>query len=122
MTVEQFKEKFEEFQKESNEVYSQIKPLLKRLKTLTKKAETLANKANDDDNLYVSTTVKDQNGVVSLFDSAKDNWDTSLIFRLTDFECLTTDEPMSGSVIECIDNVLYNIKHTKFYKAKGKKA
>lgn len=112
MTVAKFQQEFESFKEESNEIYSQIKPLLKRLKVLVRKAKTLENQGNSCKGLYESILVKNNPGTA--YRTLPKGWDISILFRLNDFQCLDTDEPMSGSVLECIDNVLYNMKHTKF--------
>ena len=121
MTVEEFKEKFEALQKESNEVYSQIKPLLQRLKRIVRKATALADRCDNDPELYDIILVKDASGTHYRKEAVSKDWDVSLIIRLADFKCLDTDEPMSGSLLECLDYVLDNMKHAKFYKQKGKK-
>lgn len=118
MYVEEFKEKFDELQKESNEVYSQIKPLLQRLKRIVRKATALADKCDNDPELFDNILVK---GTYYRKKAISKDWDTSIIIRLADFKCLDTDEPMSGSLLECLDYVLDNMKHAKFYKQKGKK-
>ena len=120
MTVEQFKEKYEALQKEGNDIYVQIKPLLKRLKSLTRKCNNLGNKANEDPNLYerIVVTRKDDWGYEGPNKvSITKGWDESILLRLWDMDVLVT-EP---NVIDCIDNVLYNITHTKFEKKNSKK-
>ena len=118
MTVEQFKEKYEALQKEGNEIYAQMRPLLKRLKALGKKGLKLANKADWDDDLYEKKQVKvGESGGFDRFETRRvSKWDTSVLFRLWDFDVLLNDP--GNSSIDCIDNVLYNLKHTKFLKKK----
>lgn len=119
MNVEQFKEKYEAFQKEGNEIYSQIKPLLKRLRSLAKRGVKLADKANSDHGLYEKMQVKV--GETGGFDGFEDryvlNFDTSVLLGLWEFEFLVNDP--NNAAVE-IDNVLYNLKHTKF-KTVGKR-
>lgn len=120
MKVEQFKEKYEALQKEAGEIYVQIKPLLKRLKSLTRKCNSLGNKADGDENLYdrIVVTYKDDRGYEGPNRIAiTKGWDENILFRLWDMDVLIT-EP---NVIDCIDNVLYNITHTKFEKKNPKK-
>ncbi len=117
MNVEQFKEKYEALQKEGNEIYAQMKPLLKRLKALGKKGMKLADQANRDKDLYEKIQVKvGESGGFDRFETRLvSNWDESILFRLWDFEVLLNDP--GNSSIDCIDNVLYNLKHTKFKKS-----
>jgi len=120
MEVKQFKEKYEALQKEGNDIYVQIKPLLKRLKSLTRKCYTLGNKADGDPNLYerIVVTRKDDRGYEGPNKiSITKGWDENILFRLWDMDVLVT-EP---NVIDCIDDVLYNITHTKFEKKNSKK-
>ena len=121
MKVEQFKEKYEALQKEGNDIYAQMKPLLKRLKTLAKSGLKLAEKADNDKGLYEKMQVKvGETGGFDRFETRLvPNWDTSILFRLWDFDFLVNDP--NNSAIDCIDNVLYNLKHTKFKKV-GKKS
>ena len=121
MYVEEFKEKFDELQKESNEVYSQIKPLLQRLKRIVRKATALVDRCDNDPELYDIIQVKDVSGTHYRKVAISKDCDTSLITRLADFKCLDNDESMSGSLLECLDFLLDNMKHAKFYKQKGKK-
>lgn len=121
MIVEQFKEKYEALQKEGNEIYAQMKPLLKRLKALAKNGLKLADKADGDKGLYDKVQVKvgEFHGMDTMETRLVPNWDTSILFRLWDFDCLVNDP--NNSAIDAIDNVLYNLKHTKFRKV-GKKS
>ena len=118
MKVEQFKEKYEALQKEGNEIYSQMKPLLKRLKALSKKCMKLGDKADSDKELYdyFNRVVETPNGnkLVTGEGSCTKGWDTAILFRLWDFDFLIEDP--NGSPIDAIDNVLYNLKHTRFKK------
>ena len=116
MTVDQFKEKYEALQKEGNEIYAQMKPLMKRLKTLAKKGMKLADKADGDKGLYDKVKVKvgEFHGMDTMETRLVPNWNESILFRLWDFDFLINDP--NNSSIECIDNVLYNLKHTKFEK------
>jgi len=122
MKVEEFKEKYEALQKEGNEIYAQIKPLLKRLKVLSKKCMNLADKANKDEELYDCTNrvIETPNGNIYVTGDGPftKGWDTSILFRLWDFECLVNDP--NNTAIDAIDNVLYNFKHTKFVGKKRK--
>ena len=120
MTVEQFKEKYESLQKEGNEIYAQMKPLLKRLKTLAKNGLKLADKVDGDNGLYEKVKVKvgEFHGMDTMETRLVPNWNESILFRLWDFEFLVNDP--NNSAIECIDNVLYNLKHTKFGKSNRK--
>lgn len=116
MTVETLKTKFDAIQKESNDIYSQLKPLFKRLKSLSKKCCKLGEKADEDKGLYNNIPVKVQAGnevVDTTRIEPKDNWNMGIIYMLDDFDPL--DEYML-----CIDSVLYNLKHTKFYVKKRK--
>ena len=121
MTVDELKEKYEALQKEGNEIYAQMKPLMKRLKTLAKKGMKLADKADEDKGLYDKVQIKvgESGGFDRLETRLVPNWDTSILFRLWDFEFLV-DDP-NNFAIDCIDNVLYNLKHTKFRKTKSRK-
>ena len=123
MKVEQFKEKYEALQKEGNEIYAQMKPLLKRLKALSKKCMKLGDKADSDKELYDQfKRVLGENAegeeIVEMA-SCTNGWDTAILFRLWDFDVLLNDP--GNSAIDCIDNVLYNLKHTKFKKVGEKK-
>lgn len=120
MTVEQFKEKYETLQMEGNEIYAQMKPLLKRLKTLAKKGLKLANKADGDKGIYEQEKVKvGESGGFDRFETRYvPNWNESILFRLWDFDFLVNDP--NNAAIDAIDNVLYNLKHTKFKKSKPK--
>ena len=122
MKVEQFKEKYEALQKEGNDIYTQIKPLLKRLRSLSKKSLKLADNADKESGLYEYTNIKkvmdDGHEVVQSVTFTKGDWDESILFRLWDFEFLVNDP--NNSAIDCIDNVLYNLKHTKFGKQNKK--
>ena len=122
MTVDELKEKYEALQKEGNEIYAQMKPLMKRLKTLAKKGMKLADKADNDKGLYdkVQFKVGESSGIDRFETRDVSNFDTSILFRLWDFEFLVSDQ--SDSAIDCIDNVLYNLKHTKFRKTKSQKS
>ena len=119
MKVEQFKEKYEALQKEGNEIYAQIKPLLKRLRSLSKKCVKLGNKADIDKGLYDQfKRVLGENaegGEIAEMARCTKGWDTAILFRLWDFDCLVNDP--NNSSIDAIDNVLYNLKHTKFKKS-----
>ena len=119
MKVEQFKEKYEALQKEGNDIYAQIKPLLKRLKALAKRGLSLADKADADKELYdyFNRVIETPNGnkLVTGEDSCTKGWDTAILFRLWDFDSLVND--YNNPAIDCIDNVLYNLKHTKFKKS-----
>ena len=117
MKVEQFKEQYEALQKEGNDIYAQMKPQLKRLKALAKRGLKLAEKADTDKGLYEKMQVKvGESGGFDRFETRLvPNWDTSILFRLWDFEFLVNDP--NNSAIDCIDNVLYNLKHTKFKKS-----
>ena len=118
MTVDELKEKYEALQKEGNEIYDQMKPLLKRLRTLAKKGMKLAYRADEDKGLYEKVQVKvgELNGVDTMETRFVPNWNELIMFRLWDFEFLVNDP--NNSAIDCIDNVLYNLKHTKFRKTK----
>ena len=120
MTVEQFKEKYEALQKEGNDIYAQMKPLMKRLKTLAKKGMKLADKADEDKGLYEKVKVKvgEFHGMDTMETRLVPNWNESILFRLWDFEFLVNDP--NNPAIACIDNVLYNLKHTKFGKLNRK--
>ena len=121
MKVEQFKEKYEALQKEGNDIYAQMKPLLKRLKILAKRGLSLADKADGDKGLCEKVQVKvgEFHGMDTMETRLVHNWDESILFRLWDFDFLVNDP--NNSAIDCIDNVLYNLKHTKFKKV-GKKS
>ena len=116
MKVEQFKEKYEALQKEGNEIHSQMKPLLKRLKSLAKKGMKLADKADGDKGLYEQKKVKvgEFHGIDTMETRYVPNWNESILFRLWDFEFLVNDP--NNAAIDAIDDVLYNLKHTKFLK------
>ena len=118
MKVEQFKEKYEALQKEGNDIYAQMKPLLKRLKALAKRGLKLANKADGDKGLCEKVQVKvgEFHGVDTMETRLVHNWNESILFRLWDFEFLVND--LNNPAIDCIDNVLYNLKHTRFEKKK----
>ena len=120
MTVEQFKEKYEALQKEGNEIYAQMKPLMKRLKSLARKGMKLADKADGDKGLYDKLRVKveESSGIERFETLTVPNFDSSILFRLWDFAFLVEDP--NNPAIECIDNVLYNLKHTKFGKQNKK--
>lgn len=120
MTPEQFKEKYEALQNEGNEIYAQMKPLLKRLKSLAKRGLKLADKANGDKGLYEQVKVKvgELHGMDTMETRYVQNWNESILFRLWDFEFLVNDP--NNSSIDAIDNVLYNLKHTKFNNSKPK--
>lgn len=119
MKVEQFKEQYEALQKEGNDIYAQIKPLLKRLKSLSKKCMKLGDKADTDKGLYdyFNRVIETPNGnkLVTGEGSCTKGWDTAILFRLWDFDCLVNDP--NNAAIDAIDNVLYNLKHTKFKKS-----
>ena len=116
MTTEQFKEKYEAIQKEGNEIYTQMKPLLKRLKSLAKRGLKLAEKADNDKALYEKEKVKvGESGGFDRFETRYvPNWNESILFRLWDFDFLVNYQ--NNAAIDAIDNVLYNLKHTKFKK------
>ena len=118
MKVEEFKEKYEALQKEGNDIYAQIKPLLKRLKALSKKCMKLGDRADTDKGLYdyFNRVIETPNGnkLVTGEGSCTKGWDTAILFRLWDFDSLVND--YNNPAIDCIDNVLYNLKHTKFKK------
>ena len=118
MKVEQFKEKYEALQKEGNDIYAQIKPLLKRLKVLSKRCINLGNKADTDKGLYdqFKRVLGENAEGQEIVEMARctNGWDTAILFRLWDFDCLVNDP--NNSAIDAIDNVLYNLKHTKFKK------
>ncbi len=118
MTVEQFKEKYDALQKEGNDIYAQMKPLLKRLKTLAKRGLKLAEKADGNHELYETIPVKivESDGSIRTETRSIPDWDTSILFRLWDFEYL-----VDGESIDAIDNVLYNLKHSKFCRKSGHK-
>lgn len=122
MNVNEFKEKYEAIQKEGNDIYAQIKPLLNRLRALSKKSLKLADNADKESGLYEYTNIKkvmdDGHEVVQSVTFTKGDWDESILFRLWDFEFLVNDP--NNSAIDCIDNVLYNLKHTKFGNKKRK--
>ena len=99
MTVSDLEKKYSEIQGESIELHKQLKPLLKRLKTLAKKSQKLGYRIDNDKSLY---TMEFGSFV------AKD-WNDGIMFRLNDFDCVE-------GAIEGIDNVLCNLKHTKFKK------
>ena len=104
MTVSDLEKKYSEIQGESIELQRQLKPLLKRLKTLVKKSQRLARKIDNDPNIYEL-----EHGTFV----AKD-WDDGIMFRLNDFDYIE-------DAIEGIDNVLYNLNHTKFWRKGHKK-
>ena len=116
MTIGKFKEKYEALQKEGSEIYAQMKPLLKRLKALAERALKLADKADEDNGLYEKVQVKvgEFHGMDTMETRYVANWNESILFRLEDFDFLVNDP--NNPAIECIDNVLYNLKHTKFEK------
>ena len=116
MTVAKFKEKYEILQDESKELHRAFKPLLRRLKTLSKKCVTLADKADVDSQLY--GTGKYNECIDHSAHLAK-GWDIGILFRLWDFEFIL-DDP-NGNPGDGIDNVLYNLAHTKFNKKKEAK-
>lgn len=117
MKVEEFKEKYEALQKEGNDIYAQIKPLLKRLKALAKRGLSLADKADGDKGLCEKVQVKvgEFHGVDTMETRLVHNWNESILFRLWDFDFLVND--YNNPAIDCIDNILYNLKHTKFKKS-----
>lgn len=100
MTVEQLKKKYDALQNEGNDIYAQMKPLFKRLKSLAKKSQKLGYKIDNDIKLYE----KDAFGIL-----VPKDWNDNIMFRLNDFDYV-------GDAIEGIDNVLYNLNHTKFWK------
>ena len=100
MTVEQLKEKYDALQKEGNDIYAQMKPLFKRLKSLAKKSQKLGYKIDNDIKLYET----DEFGIL-----VPKDWNDNIMFRLNDFDYVE-------DAVEGIDNVLYNLKHTKFKK------
>jgi len=104
MTVSELEKKYSEIQKESIDLHRQIKPLFKRLRTLAKKSQKLARKIDNDPKIY-----EREHGTFV----AKD-WNDGIMFRLNDFDYVE-------NAIEGIDNVLYNINHTKFWRKGYKK-
>ena len=98
MTVSELEKKYSELQEESIELYKQFKPLFKRLKSLAKKSQKLGYKIDNDIKLYE----KDAFGIL-----VPKDWNDNIMFRLNDFDFVE-------DAIESIDNVLYNLKHTKF--------
>jgi len=104
MTVSDLEKKYSEIQGESIELHKQLKPLLKRLRMLAKKSQKLGYRIDNDKSLYT----KEFGSFV-----AKD-WDNGIMFRLNDFDCVE-------DAIESIDNVLYNLNHTKFWRKGYKK-
>lgn len=117
MTVDKFKEQYESLQKEGNDIYAQMKPLLKRLKVLAKRGLKLADKADGDKGLCEKVQVKvgEFHGMDTMETRLVHNWNESILFRLWDFEFLVND--LNNPAIDAIDNVLYNLKHTKFKKS-----
>ena len=105
MTVEQLKKKYDALQNEGNDIYAQMKPLFKRLKSLAKKSQKLGYKIDNDIKLYE----KDAFGIL-----VPKDWNDTIMFRLNDFDFVE-------DAIESIDNVLYNLNHTKFWKKEHQK-
>ena len=121
MTVKTFEKRYNAIQREANEIYAQIKPLLNRLKLLSKKCMKLYDKADSDNGLYdIFKRVIGKNSegdeIVEMH-RCTNGWETSIMFRLLDFECLMND---NNAAIDVIDTVLYNIKHTPFRKRQKK--
>lgn len=100
MTVEQLEKKYDALQKEGNDIYAQMKPLMKRLKALSKKSQKLGYKIDNDIKLYE----KDAFGIL-----VPKDWNDNIMFRLNDLDFVE-------NAIDGIDNVLYNLNHTKFWK------
>ena len=100
MTVEQLEKKYDALQKEGNDIYAQMKPLFKRLKSLAKKSQKLGYKIDNDIKLYE----KDVFGIL-----VPKDWNDNIMFRLNDLDFVE-------NAIDGIDNVLYNLNHTKFWK------
>ena len=114
MKVNELKEKYETFQKEGNDIYKQIKPLFKRLKSLSKKCLVLYDRIDGDKDLYTTDTIDyvDENGnKKSRTMTYAAGWNDSVLFRLSDFKFFVDDQ--NNSTIDAIDNVLFNLKHTK---------
>ena len=105
MTVEQLEKKYDALQNEGNDIYAQMKPLFKRLKSLAKKSQKLGYKIDNDTKLYE----KDAFGIL-----VPKDWNDNIMFRLNDFDFVE-------DAIESIDNVLYNLNHTKFWKKEHQK-
>ena len=101
MTVEQLEKKYDALQNEGNDIYAQMKPLFKRLKSLAKKSQKLGYKIDNDIKLYE----KDAFGIL-----VPKDWNDNIMFRLNDFDDFVEN------AIDGIDNVLYNLNHTKFWK------
>lgn len=106
MTVEQFKEKYDALQKEGNDIYAQMKPLLKRLKKLSNEAEKLESKVDLNRKLYKQVDDPTNPGNKML---VEDGWNFWVYHRLDDLSDIVGD-------VDAIDFVLYNLKHTKFWK------
>lgn len=115
MKVNELKKKYEALQAEGNDIYKQMKPLLRKLKSLSKKCLALYDKIDGDKDLYTTDTNRDyvdENGITkSRKMTYAADWNESVLFRLSDFEFLVNDQ--NNSAIDAIDNVLFNLKHTK---------
>ena len=114
MTVETFEKKYKALQKEGDEIYAQIKPLLNRLKSLSKKSMKLNDKVDHDTDLYdfFKRVEHDSEGKDVVYTSCcTKDWNTSIQFRLSDFDFLVNEH---NAAIEVIDTVLYNLQHTPF--------
>jgi len=114
MEVNELKEKYKALQAEGNDIYKQIKPLLRKLKSLSKKCLALYDKIDSDRDLYTTETIDyvDESGSIQTRTwTHAAGWNEFVMFRLSDFEFLV-DDP-NNSAIDAIDNVLFNLKHTK---------
>lgn len=118
MKVNELKEKYEAIQAEGNDIYKQMKPLLRKLRSLSKKCLALYDKIDGDKDLYTTETMSyvDENGNIrSRKMTYAAGWNEHILFRLSDFEFLVNDQ--NNSAVDAIDNVLYNLKHTKISKS-----
>lgn len=114
MKVNELKKKYEALQAEGNDIYKQMKPLLRKLKSLSKKCLALYDKIDGDKDLYATETIDyvDENGSKkSRKMTYAADWNDFVLFRLSDFEFLVNDK--NNPAIDAIDNVLFNLKHTK---------
>lgn len=114
MKVNELKKKYEALQAEGNDIYKQMKPLLRKLRSLSKKCLALYNKIDSDKDLYTTDTIDyvDENGITkSRKMTYAADWNDFVRFRLSDFEFLVNDP--NNPAIDAIDNVLFNLKHTK---------
>ena len=114
MKVNELRKKYEALQAEGNDIYKQMKPLLRKLRSLSKKCLALYDKVNDSKDLYTTDTIDyvDENGnKKSRKMTYAADWNDFALFRLSDFEFLVNDQ--NNSAIDAIDNVLFNLKHTK---------